>query len=147
MSNSCHYDVPVQRLAEKLHAELKSWAGEDKDLRFPRICIKTREQSARIEIEEQYEKHRDGADIVSLDDLGERGFVMQYPAPHKDNSEVSERWVVNWPTFNRTPPSEESVRKSFEKLEKIVDERVEIKRTNTIAFLNFSAQNRKCRND
>ena len=73
--------------------------------------------------------------IISLEDLIERRVVVEYNVPFKDR--FCRRIVINWPCGNRTPITEEIVRKSFSKHNKSTgDHEITLKIENTVKFLN-----------
>lgn len=80
-------------------------------------------------------------DLASVDDLIQKGIIVRYPAPHKQT--VTERWVIDWPRLNRTPPDAHTITNCFKAHGKsITDPSVQLKLDNTIAFAQFSSARR-----
>lgn len=71
----------------------------------------------------------------NLNSVRHAGLIVEYDVP-VCNATTERHWVINWPRGNKTPLTENTVRKSFGKHNKSVDSpSVKLKIDNTVRFL------------
>lgn len=99
------------------------WAG----CAISRECV-TRFESSRSDSE------------TTMEDLSNHGMIARYQAPLKDGGRSDGTgWVVDWPRFNESGVTEDTVRRAFTAHGKDhLDHSSRAKLRNTMAFLSFS---------
>jgi hypothetical protein len=96
--------------------------------------------------QELCETYKNVDDIATLDYLVKSGILCEYNVPFKLNKR-EEFFVVNWLNGNKTPPSQETIIKSFSMHNKLVSNSgVQEKINNTIEFLNYITENKLINN-
>ena len=91
--------------------------------------------TALARYEEQYHEHSATQDnLASVDHLVQSGLIVEYAVPMQGGRET--HTVINWPRGNQSPPTEDTVRKSFGMHNKTVAHpSVTLKIENTVQFL------------
>lgn len=93
--------------------------------------------------EQLYSKAKtEGVASYSINDILKHGFLIRYRPPSKDEQN-SEQYVINWPKFNRSLISENTIQRSFMQHGKnIQNESAKRKLKNTLEFLIYSNSKR-----